>query len=150
MSGTSETLTRKKGGAPKLLTSVEHVAAALKASAGLKTSTAQKLGVSRSTLYRFLDEHPELKEIANEVTEEMLDLAESNVITALKASDIHTTRWFLETKGKHRGYTRQLNLAGKDGGPVQVEATFDVTTLSTGALRELEAAMISQDVADAE
>jgi hypothetical protein len=112
----------KKGGATPKLTAKDlpRVIEALRVSGGMKTGAAEMLKVSRRTLYTFLDEHPEIQEAAKEIGEELLDLAEGQVAAAIRAGEMPTVRWFLELKGKERGYIRRVETTGKDGGPVEI------------------------------
>lgn len=147
---------RAKTGPDPLLTErdLPTVRSAILSAAGLKTATAEKLGVSSATLYRYIARFPELNAVFEEVNERMLDLAEGNIVKALQAGDKRVSRWFLETRGKHRGYTRQFNLApaGASPGEEMEVTTIDTSLLSLETLRELEAATIDprDDVIDAE
>lgn len=111
-----------KGGKAPSLTEKDfpRVIEALRASGGIKTEAAAMLKVARSTLYLFLEEHPEIQQAAAEIGEELLDLAEGQVAAAVRSGDMPTVRWFLELKGKDRGYVRRVENTGKDGGPVEI------------------------------
>ena len=39
---------------------------------------------------------------------ELIEVAEDNVVRAIRAQDMTTTRWFLERKGRDRGYGSKL------------------------------------------
>lgn len=101
--------------------SVEKVAAALRAHNGIILKAAAACGVGRPTLYKFIKEHPELEDVRNECNEELLDVAESNITKALNEAELKTTRWFLERKGKDRGYTTRSEVTGADGEPLQTQ-----------------------------
>lgn len=100
--------------------SVERVEKALRKYNGILSLSAEACGVARTTLYRFIEKHPHLKEVRTEVDENLLDVAESNVVSALSEADMKTTRWYLERKGKDRGYVTRQEQTGKDGTPLQV------------------------------
>lgn len=123
------TLTRdgkaRRGGSPFKLTKedVPKVEQALRMNAGLRTAAARALGVARSTLYRFMDEHPEILDTIKDIEEESLDLAEGKVLEAIKGSEMHTVRWYLELKGRARGFSKRVRVEGPNGGPVQAEVT---------------------------
>ena len=135
-SGTTETSTREsvppkakgKGGNPPAFTAkdiplvIEH----LRAAGGIKTIAAQRLKIGRSTLYRFIEAHPEIVEEITEIEASILDVAEAQVVKALNAGDMPTVRWFLETKGKDLGYTRRVENTGKGGGPMEVQQKADL------------------------
>lgn len=113
----------RTGGAPPKLTDndIGRVIAMLQQCGGIKTVAAEKLNVGRTTLYAFLNEHPEIQEAAAEIDEELLDVAEGRVVMAIRAGEMQTVRWFLELKGKARGYVRRVETTGKDGGPVETQ-----------------------------
>lgn len=133
--------THARGGMPVKLTEadIDRVVEALRQTGGIKAAAAKILKVARSTLYRFMDQHPEVWDAAQEIDEETLDLAESKVILAIKGGDMATVRWFLELKAGVRGYSRQMKVTGPTGGAIQTE-TLDVTGLSMAALKELREA----------
>lgn len=101
---------------------VAKVEAALRKYHGIVTQAAEACGVARPTLYNFMKKHPELKEIRDDLDETLLDVAESNVIGALQSNDMKTTRWYLERKGKDRGYVTRQEQTGRDGAPLLVSA----------------------------
>jgi hypothetical protein len=139
---TSATLTRARRRAFREITTMprkitltaKRVEKALRGAGGLKTVTAKSLGCHRATLYRFLERHPKLIEIAGEIDEETKDLAEGKVLDAIKSGCMQTVRWFLETKGKDRGYTRRVENTGKDGGPIATQAAPDLSKLTNEEL----------------
>lgn len=123
---------------------VALVTTALEQSGGIKAAAAQMLGVSRTTLYKFINNNPELSDVVAEIDAIQLDLAEGQIKKLIGAGDPQTCRWFLEMKGGGRGYSRHSTVAGKGGGPIQVEAaTIDTSGLSTAALKEIRAAALA-------
>ena len=107
-----------RGGVPRVFEVADVVEAYTKA-AGI-TSDALKLledkfgePVSRRTLQYYAGTHPEVKEAIAEVKEATLDLAESELLKHIRAGDYNSIKFYLETQGKHRGYTRTLTIDGK-------------------------------------
>lgn len=139
---------RRRGGPPKKLDH-ERVKAALESVGGIMTAAAQKLHVDRSTVYRFLDEHPDLKTFRAEIEEQTKDLAEGQIFSAIQKGEMDTVRWYADRKMRDRGYGHRSEHTGKNGTPL-IPPTLDPSKMSTEALRELRAAMVSQDAADAE
>jgi ribosome-binding protein aMBF1 (putative translation factor) len=119
---------------------VGRVIQAMRAMAGIKTAAAQALKVSRTTLYAFLAEHPEIGEELDEIQEELLDVAESQVVKAINAGDRQTVRWYLELKGRGRGYVRRFEATGKDGGPIETRQKPDLSKLTDDEIDILLAA----------
>lgn len=98
----------------------DKVKLALETHNGIISYAAKACGVSRVTIYKFLDKHPELKEVREQATEELIDVAERYVQDAVEEKDMKTIRWFLERKGKERGYVTRQEQTGKDGEPLQI------------------------------
>lgn len=122
----------KRPGPDRVLT-VEAVKVALENAGGLKTAASLLLGVHRSTLYRFMDEYPEIKEASRDIDEQTKDMAEGQVLKAIKNGDMNTVRWFLDRKARERGYGHMtIDVGNKNGEPFKVEGetTIDVSKLS--------------------
>lgn len=102
--------------------SVAKAEAALRAHHGILLKAAEACGVSRLTFYKFMDKHPHLKEVRAECDETLLDVAEASVVQDLNRGEMKTTRWFLDRKGKDRGYTTRQEQTGADGGPLEFES----------------------------
>lgn len=118
---------------------VDQVAKALKASGGLRSVTAQKLGCDRKTVTNYIARYKRLQEVEGEIVEQSLDLAEGKILTAMKGGDLTATIFYLKTKGKHRGYSERHQVEGPDGAAVPVAATFDFSDLSPAGLKAAEA-----------
>lgn len=122
----SDTHARKgtyRGGGRQRALTVDLIKTALENVGGLRTAAAMSLGVSRSTLYKYFAEHPELYEFCAEIENGTKDLAEGKVLTAIKNGDMGTVRWYLDRKAKDRGYGNiTVENTGPNGGPMQVEA----------------------------
>lgn len=101
--------------------SITKVEKALREHHGVILRAAEACGVARMTLYKFIEANPSLQEVRAEMDEELLDVAESAITTALKASDMKTVRWYAERKGKNRGYTTRQEMTGADGGPLETQ-----------------------------
>jgi len=77
--------------------------------------------MSRQGVYNWLARHPELEEVRKEAEDSLLDIAEGHVHTFVVNGDAKMIRWFLDRKGKDRGYTTRVESTGADGGPVSIE-----------------------------
>lgn len=129
----------KKGGNPPVLTDkdVNRVIEMLRQCGGIKTVAAEKLNVSRSTLYLFLKDHPEIQEAAADIKEELLDVAEGRVVIAIRSGEMQTVRWYLELMGKERGYVRRVETTGKNGGPVETREKPDLSGYSDAEIAQM-------------
>ncbi|MCY4197703.1 MAG: helix-turn-helix domain-containing protein [Rhodobacteraceae bacterium] len=83
--------------------SVKHVIAALQRSAGLQTEAAKMLGCHRSTVARYLQRYPKIREALDDTNERMGDIGESQVFKAIQQGDLPTVRWYLARKHPGRG-----------------------------------------------
>jgi AcrR family transcriptional regulator len=92
---------------------------------GNLSMVARKLGVSRTTLYRFLSDKPTVKQALEEAREKMIDNVESKLYSKALAGDTTAMIFFLKTQGKQRGYIERQEVTGADGGPVQTKAVSD-------------------------
>lgn len=98
--------------------SVTKAEKALREHRGILSKAAEACGVSRKYFYKFMEDYPELEEVRAEASDELLDIAEANVVQELERGEMKTTRWFLDRKGKDRGYTTRQEQTGRDGEPL--------------------------------
>jgi len=111
--------------------SKKKVKQAISGSYGIVTSIAKRSGCTRRALYYFLDrpENKDLRSIIEEEKESLLDMAENNLITAIKSRDKNERKWstmfILNTRGAKRGYGNKND---------NVHKNFDVP----GIMKELE------------
>jgi hypothetical protein len=72
--------------------------------------TCAKVGISRRTYYDWFEDDKEFAERCIEVTEGLIDLAETALLGKIKEGDTTALIFFLKTKGKHRGYTERTEV----------------------------------------
>ena len=82
---------------------------------------ARALNVNRSTVYRFIENHPTCKVALDEAREKMIDNVESKLYSKALDGDTTSMIFFLKTQGKHRGYVERQEVTGADGGAVIVK-----------------------------
>jgi hypothetical protein len=107
------------------------ILAALEASAGIAKGAAERLRVASSTLWRWLREDAALATAHAEIDEHWLDLADSQLKSALTAGESWAIRFYLTYKGRKRGYNERMELTGKDGGPVATKSGDPLAGLDT-------------------
>lgn len=98
----------------------ERVASQIEALHGNVSAVARDLGVSRPTLYAFIQRHPTLQSALREAREAMLDNAESALYRAVLAGKAWAVCFFLKTQGKGRGYIERAEVAGVPTAPLVV------------------------------
>ncbi|RUW81556.1 helix-turn-helix domain-containing protein [Mesorhizobium sp. M2A.F.Ca.ET.067.02.1.1] len=139
------------GSQPKLTEKdMPRVIETLRQYGGIKSVAADKLNVSRTTLYAFLNEHQPALDAAAEIDDEIKDIAEGKVIMAIRAGDMQTVRWYLELKGKDRGYVRRVEQTGKDGGPIETQQKANPKDYTDEELDVLIAAAQRRKAAEAQ
>lgn len=79
---------------------------ALKDSMGCITTIAKSSQVNRLTIYRLLEKFPYLKKELEDEVNRITDLVEKNLKVLALKSDMKAIKFYLETKGKDRGYMR--------------------------------------------
>lgn len=80
---------------------------ALRAAGGIVSSAAKKANMSRAAFARRMKAEPKLREVRDEIVEEMLDLAESKLVGLIRRSNPAAIFFFLKTKGRARGYVER-------------------------------------------
>ena len=94
---------------------------ALEQSMGIISHAAKKIGVDRTTPYRWMREDEEYKKRVEEVLNVPLDFVESKLFEAINHNNITAIIFYLKTKGKHRGYVERHELTGIDDKDIKVE-----------------------------
>jgi len=94
---------------------------ALEQSMGIISHAAKKIGVDRTTPYRWMREDEEYKKRVDEVLNVPLDFVESKLFEAINHNNITAIIFYLKTKGKHRGYVERHELTGIDDKDIKVE-----------------------------
>ena len=96
---------KEDASAPKY--TVRQVAAALRASAGLRSQAAKKLGCVPSTITNYISRHKVLGKVEAEAREATLDLAEDRLIQNIREGKEASIFFYLKCKGKGRGYVEK-------------------------------------------
>jgi len=120
LSGVSRVL--KKSMAKLKLTRQEIIEAIPKAH-GVKEYIASQLGVNRRTVYRYFEKYPDLEQETQEYLDSITDQAEHSLIESVKAGNSWAVRYWLSTRGKHRGYSTKLENTFNSFNPMQVITT---------------------------
>lgn len=81
---------------------------ALRTHGGNISDAAHFLGITAKTLRLKVEKSSRLKEVIQEVTEQLLDFSESVIAQSILSGNVSTSMWYLKTKGKERGYTEKV------------------------------------------
>lgn len=94
-----------------------QVAAAIREHRGNVTLAAASLGIRRQSLYRYIRNHPTVREALEEARESMIDHVESRLYKEALDGKPWAVRFFLSHQARHRGYGRETVLRHVGPGP---------------------------------
>jgi superfamily I DNA and RNA helicase len=92
---------------------------------GNMSHAARALGIPRKRMYDRVQEVPALQALKRDLVDEILDTAEDNIFSGVRARDATDTRFVLQTLGKERGWSQGVAGTGKNG-----EVLVTITHLS--------------------
>jgi len=101
------------------------IIAALKETKGLLTLAARKAGVSYSTVNRYANDFPSVRQAVEEAKESMTDFAEGKLFQAINEGNMTAVIFYLKTKGKARGYVERQEIGGEGGGEIILRVKYD-------------------------
>ncbi len=77
---------------------------------GSVVEIATKFGITPRGLRKRIQENPDLKEAQLEARERLVDIAQSKLGDAVRRGDAWAVKFTLETWGKSRGFTKQIQV----------------------------------------
>ena len=83
---------------------------ALKKTLGVVTAAADKIGIERTSHYRWMKEDEDYKKSVEDIENIAVDFAESKLFKLINDGDTASTIFFLKTKGKSRGYIEKQEI----------------------------------------
>jgi alkanesulfonate monooxygenase SsuD/methylene tetrahydromethanopterin reductase-like flavin-dependent oxidoreductase (luciferase family) len=89
---------------------------------GFVTAAADKLGCSRRTVYRYINNYATVAEAVEDAREKRHDFVENKLMSAINDGNVTAIIFYLKTQCKTRGYVEryQQEITGADGGPVVI------------------------------
>ena len=88
----------------------EQIERALRASGGNQSEASKMLRVSASAICQRIAGSEHLQQVAQEIREEITDIAETTLIKKIKEGNLIATIFYLKCQGKGRGYVEQVDL----------------------------------------
>lgn len=88
--------------------------AALRKTGGLMTQAGELLGVSRQAVWQHVQASEHLQAVLKEVRETVLDMAEGNILTAIKNRDKDMSWRYMNQIGKARGYGNKIQVTADE------------------------------------
>ena len=104
--------------------------------AGIVSAVAQALNASPRQVRRWRDGSKNVGRLFREAQEAVLDLAESKLIQNIKAGKTADIIWYLECKGKARGWVERSEVEAVGHSTVRVELVKEQTRLKDPKYRE--------------
>jgi len=91
-----------------------EVAAAIRKNNGMLAAAARELGVSRQTVYNYIEKYVTVREARDEARDSLLDMTEGKLFAAIQGGNVTAIMFALKTIGKERGYVerQQHELSG--------------------------------------
>lgn len=77
---------------------------------GLVKQTAETIGVSRLTMYNWINSDPELQRAVNDARESMKDIAESKLFKLIEKNNPRSIEYYLNCMAKDRGYAHRVDV----------------------------------------
>jgi hypothetical protein len=114
--------------------SAEQVAQALRASHGLSTHAAKRLGCKPHTILAYVRRHPICAQAQEEAREALMDDAEARLSEAIERGEPWAVTFALRTVGKGRGYVEKVEHSGGRQDKVIVEVVYSDDVLRPGGL----------------
>lgn len=119
----------------KTAASKEAFLTQLEQSFGLVATTCRKVGISRSTYYKWRKDDSQFADRADEVKELQKDAVEALILKKMKGGDTSMLIFYAKTQMKDRGYVERAEIVGKDGADLSF-AKYDLSKL-TDAQRQV-------------
>ena len=98
--------------------------AAIQGSGGIISTISKRLGCTWRTAQKLTQQWPEAQEAYRDEKEQLIDLAETTLLQAIKGGDMSAAKWYLSTIGKERGYSERQEITGADGSAIQAEIVW--------------------------
>jgi hypothetical protein len=95
---------------------------AISGSNGIVSVVAQRLKCDWSTARKYIEKWPDTQDIFAAERERVTDVAESNIVSRIRAGDEEASKWWLNRIGKKRGFVTKTEFSGEFDGVV----TFDM------------------------
>jgi len=111
----------------------EQFEKAIPGSAGIISAIAQKVGCDWHTAKKWIERDDGLQQMVTAELEASIDIAEASLLSLIKEKDLQAIKFFLKTKGKHRGYVETS----------RVEGTWDIKRVDVDKLSDEQLAAIA-------
>ena len=110
---------------------------ALEKSLGIVTTACKIAGVHRSTYYEYYNTDEEFKKECDDMSNIVLDFAESQLHKQIKDGNPSSTIFYLKTKGKNRGYYEKILNENLNTHKGEIKTKIDYSKLDESTLKDI-------------
>jgi len=105
----------------------EQIIEALERNGGFLTQTAKALQCTIQTVQNYIKRDKKIGNAYHQIRETYIDLAESQLIKAVKNGEAWSIAFLLKCQGKHRGWVekQEFEHTGVGGGPIIIKVLYD-------------------------
>lgn len=101
---------------------------ALSKTLGIVTHACRLSGVGVRTVYDWKDSDPEFVQAMNDVTNEVKDFAESNLLKQIGKGNVSATIFYLKTQCRDRGYIEKVDHVHEG---IDIPRTFEILPIAS-------------------
>lgn len=94
---------------------------ALEECLGIVSTASQRVGISRQTHYRWLEDDPDYKTKVQDIRNSAIDFVESKLFDCIKNEKETSIIFYLKTIGKSRGYIPRQEIDTGDNKEFRIE-----------------------------
>jgi len=105
--------------------SAEQVIKAIMDNHGLLAAAARDLGVTRKTVYNYVKRYPTIAQAVQDARDTTLDMAEGQLMKAVRNGNVTAIMFLLKTVGRNRGYVERQEVAGVTDQPIVLKVVYD-------------------------
>lgn len=127
----------------------ERVIEALRKAGGVMAGAARLLGCTRENITYWAASRPHIRLLCKELREEITDIAELGLISAIRNREEWAIKFWLSRQGRHRGYGHALWVGVAPTPENTQQEQAEVFALSVDQLEQIERWYIEGSVNDA-
>jgi len=98
---------------------------AIPGTGGIVSELAERVGCRWHTAKKYIEEYVTVKEAWEAERNRIGDIAKSNIIEAIKAGDLPTSKWYVQLTDAEFMPKQHTEITGAEGGPLTIEYIND-------------------------
>lgn len=116
--------------------SLNAILKAIEGTGGIIVRIAEKLSVSRQAVYDYIDRYDEVRQAIQNEKDTILDVCEEGLFSMIYGRDFEAIKYYLERKGKCRGYGGQDRFGKGPDDEVDMDKPESGVLVTPGLLSE--------------